>query len=502
MSVDATAVARVLGISVEFVDARGDRAVNLPQRIAVFAQGSIASTYSLTKRRIRSATEGGQRYGFGSPIHLILRELFPENGDGVGTIPVTVYPLDAEVYDAGAPSVGRITPTGTATKKSAYRVRIAGILSQAFTVLTTDNAGAIVGKIVTAVNAVLEMPVIAANQTTYVSLTSKWAGESANDIVIEAAHDDNDDDLERVLGKRNGLTFTLVQPTGGLTNPSVASALGQVGNVWETMALNAMNSDDDTTLDAFQEFGEGRWDPLVRRPLVVFVGETTTSANTATAITDARKDDRVNAMLVAPGSPNLPCVVAARQLARIARVANNNPPTDYGAERIDRIIAGDDGDQWDYTTRDSVVKLGCSTVDVVDKVVSIGDVVTMYHPQGEEPPAFRYVVDIVRLQNSIFNYDLVFGAKEWAAAPLIPDGQATDNALAKQPNQAITEAGFVTQGLADAAIISDPETTKKNTTAAIDSQNPKQLNIKIPLSLSGNTNKKNVELTFSFFFGG
>lgn len=497
MAVDASAVARVLGISTEFVDFRGDRAAFLPQRIAVFAQGASASTYSLAKRRIRSCAEAGRVYGFGSPIHLVARELLPENGDGVGTIPVTVYPLE-DVYDTGVAATGRITPAGTQTKLATYRVRIAGILSQAFSVAASATVAARVASIVAAINAVLEMPVIATDNTTYVGLTAKWAGASGNDIVIEVP----DGDDEEVFGVLYGGTFTVQAMANGAANPTVDDALALVGNTWETMALNALNPTDSTALDAFQDFGEGRWGELVRRPLVVFVGNTEADVNDAIVPPAGRTDDRVNAQLVAPGSPNLPCVVAARQLARIARTANNNPPTDYGAKRVDRIIAGADADQWDYLTRDSAVKDGSSTVEVVDGVISIGDVVTFYRPNGEEPPAYRYVVDIVRLQNVIFNLDLKFAAEEWAGAPLIPDNQPTVNPNARSPKHAKAEVFAILDGLGDAAIISDPETAKKNTTAVISSTNPKRLDIVVPVQLSGNTNVKSIELKFGFYFGG
>lgn len=496
MAVDASAVARVLGLSVEFVDLRGDSVLYLPQRIAVFAQGASASTYSTKKRRILSASEAGTLYGFGSPIHLIARELFPVNGDGVGTIPVTVYPLEDD-YDAGTPSAGSITPGGTKTKKTTHKVRIGGVWSKAFTIDTTDSVATQCDNMVAAINAVLEMPVIATDGTTTVNLASKWAGESANGIVIEVPTIDNADDFGDLLGS----TFTVVDMAGGAANPALDDALAQVGNVWETMLLNAMNADDETTLDALQTYGVGRWDSLVNKPCVAFVGTTEVSEATATAITDTRTDDYINSQVPCPGSPNLPFVVAARALARIARQANNNPPTDYGAKRLDTLIAGDDGDQWDYATRDAAVKAGSSTVEVVDGVITLGDVVTMYHPSGEEPPAFRYVVDIVRLQNILYNYHLEFGSEEWAAAPLIPAGQATNNPNAKRTTDVIAASASIIDGLGEAAIISDPATAKKNQTATIDSQNPKRVNLTVPVQLSGNTNVKDIGIKFGFFFG-
>ena len=497
MVVDASAVARVLGISVTYEDMRGDRAAYLPQQLGVYAQGKTGTVFSTTKRRVTSAAQAGTLYGFGSPIHLICRELFPENGDGVGTVPVIIHPLE-DAYESGVASTARIIPAGSQTKQTSNRVRVGGVFSQWFTVPAEATVATRCDLVVAAVNGVLHSPMAAVDGTTDVDLTSKWAGESANGIVIEVPDGVNEDDF----GPIEGGTWSAVQPTGGSVNPDVSAALASVGNVWETMMLNAMNADDEDTLDLFQAFGDGRWLPTVRRPCVAFVGNTEADMSTATLITDTRDEDKINVQLVAPGSPNLPFVVAARQLARIIRQANNDPATGYGAKRVDRIVAGEDSEQWDDTTRNAALQAGSSTVDVVDGVITIGNVVTMYHPAGETPPAFSNVVAIVRLQTAIFNFDMVFGAEEWAAAPLIPDGQATVNPNAKTPSMAKTEAFSIIDGLADAAIISDPATAKKNVTATIDPGNPNRLNLVVPLQLSGNTEVKSVEIKFGYYFGG
>ena len=57
-AVDASAVARVVGIRTEFVDLRGGRVTLLPQRIAVIGQGNTASTYPTTKLQVTSALAG------------------------------------------------------------------------------------------------------------------------------------------------------------------------------------------------------------------------------------------------------------------------------------------------------------------------------------------------------------------------------------------------------------------------------------------------------------
>lgn len=491
-AVDASAVARVVGIKTIFKDLRGGGVLFLPQRIAVVGQGNSAATYDTTKRQVTSATEAATLYGFGSPIHLAVRQLFPTNGDGVGTIPVTIYPLEDD--GSGVASTGDITPSGAQTEAAAYIVRVNNIDSEQFVINVGDSVADIITAATAAINAVLEMPVIATDATpgtsTEIGITSKWKGESANDLFIE------------VIGSTTaGTSFAITQPTGGLVNPDVDDALNQVGDVWESMFLNCLNVSDTTTLDKFSTFGEGRWGALTRKPMVAFTGNTETTVTAATAVSDARKTDRTNSQLVAPGSNDLPLVVAARQLARIAPVANNNPPQDYGSQDADTLTPGADGDQWTYADRDQAVKKGSSTIEVKDGVVNISDVVTFYHPSGDPIPAYRYVVDIVKLQNIIFNLNLIFANKEWDGAPLIPDDQPTVNRSAKKPKSAVAAVSALLDSLGLNAIISDPETAKANTLAEIDSQNPKRLNVSTTVQLSGNTNIISVDLNFGFFFG-
>jgi phage tail sheath gpL-like len=487
-AIDASAVARVVGIKTIFKDLRGGGILFLPQRVAVVGQGSSASVYSTTKRQVTSAGAAAALYGYGSPIHLAVLQLLPTNGDGVGTIPVTIYPLVDD--GSGVVATGDITPSGSATAASAYIVRINNIDSEQFVISVGDSVASIVTATTAAINATLEMPVIATDGTTEVAVVSKWKGTSANDIVIE------------IVGSTTlGVSFALTQPVGGLVNPDVSAAIAQVGDVWESMMLNCLDVADTTTLDKYSVFGEGRWGALVRKPIVVFTGNTATAVAAATAVSDARKTDRVNSQLVAPGSNDLPLITAARQLARIVKVANNNPPQDYGSQDATGLTPGADGVQWTFLDRDSAIKKGSSSIQVKDGVVNVSDVVTFYHPTGDPIPAYRYVVDIVKLQSIIFNLDLIFATKEWDGAPLIPDDQPTVNRSAKKPKSAVAAVCAMIDSLALNAFISDPETAKANTLAEISAQNPKRLDLSTTVQLSGNSNIISVDLNFGFFFG-
>ena len=487
-AVDLSAVARVLGIKTEFVNLLGGGVVLLPQRVALIGQGSSSAVYSNDKARVTSAVEVGNLYGYGSPLHLAAQKLLPANGDGLGTVPLTVYPLDDDA--SGVASAGDITPSGAQTEAASYVVRVNNIDSQAFVIPVSATVAARTALITAAINAEIDLPITAVDGTTVVDTTAKWEGTSSNDIVIE------------VIGSTTaGTSFAITQHTGGLVNPDVDDALALVGNVWETMLINCMEIADTTTLDKFQVFGDGRYGALVRKPPVVFTGITEVSPTAAIAISDARKTDKINSQIPEPGSNDLPFVVAARAIARIAVRANNNPPFDYGSLQATGLVPGADGDQWDYTERDLAVKGGSSTIEVKDGVVNISDTVTFYHPTGDPTPAYRYVVDIVKLQNIIFNLDLIFSAPEWDGAPLIPDDQATSNPAAKKPKSAVAAVAALVDSLALNAIISDPETAKTSIQAEIDSQNPKRLNLTVTVQLAGNTNIISVDLDFGFFFG-
>ena len=182
-AVPVSAVARVLGIKTEFKDFRGSNTLFLPQRIAVVGQGASASVYDTTKRQVTSAAEAGSLYGFGSPIHLAVKQLLPANGDGVATIPVTIYPLEDDA--SGVAATGDITPGGAQTVAAAYIVRVNNIDSEEFVINAGDSVATITAAMTVAINAVLDMPVIAADNATDVGLTSKWEGVSANDIFVE-----------------------------------------------------------------------------------------------------------------------------------------------------------------------------------------------------------------------------------------------------------------------------------------------------------------------------
>ena len=485
-AISPTRVARQVAIETRYKNLQ--TAVRLlPQRIAVVGQGATAASYSIDKKRVLSGFETGQLYGFGSPLHLAVNELLPANNDGVGDIPVTVYPL--EDAPAGVAAAGAITPVGTQLSQQVYYVKINEIVSEPVVIAEDDDETDAIAAIIAAVNAVAEMPMLAADGTTKVDFTAKWKGETGNDLKIVFE------------GTEAGIVFTITQPTGGLVNPDVQPALDQFGETWETLILNCLNIGDTDILDKYNTFAELRWGPVKPKQCIFFTGNTETSVNTAVTVSDVRKTDRINSQLVAPASLELPLAVAARELCRIALTANENPPADYAGQRATGLIPGSDNNQWNSEERDFAVKAGSSTIEVIDSEIELSDTVTFYHPTGDPLPAYRYVADIIKIMNVTYVIRQIFEGIGWKGKVLLPDGQATVNRDARFPSTAISQVAAAFDALALEGIIADPETAKKSITAGINPTNPKRLDLAATYQISGNTNLISIDMNWGFYFG-
>lgn len=485
-AVDLSAVARTVGIKTEFKNLRASNVLYLPQRLAIIGQGASSVTYSTDKQQFTSAQAIASVYGHGSALHLAALQVLPD----VGSIPVTIYPLADD--PSGVAATADITPSGASTGVGSFIVMIGGQRSEGFSIGNGDTVEQINTKITTSINASLNVPMTASDNTTNVGLTCKWKGSSGNSITLKIVETSNNS---------TGISFAVTQPNAGLVNPSVQPALDQIGNVWETMILNCLEISDTAALEAFKNEGELRWGALVRKPFLVFTGNTSSSVADATAVSSSRASDRVNGQLVAPGSDELPFVVAAKTLSKIIVTANNNPARDYACQEVLNVKPGVDSAQWNYADRDQAIKSGSSTIEVKDNVINISDTVTFYHPDGDPTPAYRYVCDVVKLTNIIFNLDVLFNNTEWAGAPLVPDGQPTVNPEAKKPSQAVASISSLLDNLELLALISDADTAKKNTSAAISAQNPKRLDVQTVVQLAGNANIISVDLDFGFYFG-
>ncbi|AUR91237.1 tail sheath protein [Vibrio phage 1.158.O._10N.261.45.E12] len=472
-------------LDVFYQDFNAGTAYSLPQRIAIFAQGSESSTYSTDKFEITSNQDVADKMGFGSPAHLVAKELFPANGGVLLGVGVTVYPLPNEA--GGVQAAADITPAGTQTVAAQYFVRVGGVTSNAFTALKDETPAEIVPKIVTAINGNLDMPVIATDETTKVTITAKHKGTTGNDLVVE------------VIGTPQGVTFATTAMTGGLVDPDIDVATGQVGDIWETLIINQLGT---VAHDKLQVFNDARWNQLVAKPFVAYYGTSETDETVLKAYTANRKQDKANGVMPCPGSSSAPWIIAARAVGRIANQANNHPAMEYRNLRLDTIVPGKDGEQWSYDERDLAWKAGVSSTQIIAGSHVLDNTLTFYHPDGQVNPAFGKQVYHTKLYTVMYNVNLIINSDEWSQVALIPDDQVSTSPDARKPNDLKTQLYVLADNLADDAIISDAEFTKANIVVGIDDQNPNRVNVTFPVKLSGNWDIISVDLPFGFYLGG
>lgn len=486
MSVSPSAISRVTGVAVKFKNFNTGNVQMLQQRLAVIGVGNHGVTYTTEKYECQgNASEIGDKYGYGSPLYLAALQLFPLVGKGAG-FPVTFYPL-AEGSGAVQAS-GKIEIEGTATEAGSAKIVIGG-QKATIAIASGDTKTEIFAKIKDGIDGVLAMPVTAATGDNALTLTSKAAGEVGNLIKT------------RIECAVNGLTFTVTQLTGGVKDPDVTPALDKIGEIWETAILPCFDYKNTDRLDTTMLYCKGRIDDLEKKPVLCYWGCTDDYA-TRTAVTDVRPDDWCNPLLVSVGSSELPYVVGAKFLVDdILTTANENPAQGYKG-KAEGLEAGDDSLQEDYNTRNASVMKGSSTNIKSGNVAELNDVVTMYHPASEgKHPSRRYVVDIIKLMNIIYNVRLIMEADELKGAPLVEDSTVTSNKTAIQPKTVKTWFLNLAKNLADKAIIQDVETTKNGLEVAIDSENPKRLNVTFPVKLSGNVEVTSTDIYFGFYVG-
>lgn len=363
---------------------------NLPQRIAILGEANDANqaTLVLTPQQITTAQQASQIFGEGSPIHLIARILFPFSGDGIGGIPVFVYP-QAKALGA-AKKVMRILPVGTATANTTHYVKIAGrdgmdAQFYAVNIVVGDTTSTIVQKIEDAINNVYGAPVLATGDSYEAILSSNWSGLTADGLNVSI--DTN--------GNAAGITYTTSNPQAGSGTPSIAGALAQFANDWNTIVINSYGT-EATTMSALEQFNgipdpttpTGRYAGIIMKPFIALTGSV---ADDPSSITDTRLNDVTIAICPAPGSSGLPMEAAANMAVLFALQAQNSPHLDVAGQSYpDMPTPTSIGSMATYNTRDAIVKKGCSTVNLSGGKYLVEDFVTTYHPAGENPPQFRY----------------------------------------------------------------------------------------------------------------
>jgi phage tail sheath gpL-like len=451
---------------------------NLRQVIAIFGEANTANqaTLDLDKYEATSEQEVAERYGYGSPLHQMMRILRPRTSDGIGGIPTIIFPQAVEV---GATATTHTwTVTGNATKNATHTVVIAGRRSldfqnYSYNVVIGDTAIEIATKMADAVNGVLSSPVTADADDEAVDLVTKWKGLTSANLVTRI---DNG-------GVDAGITYVQSATVDGAGTVDLSGALAQFGDDWNTIVINPYGDNETilATLEAFNGFPfdenpTGRYEGRIFKPFVALFGSTLDDKDDLAAITDdeARINEVTNVLCSAPKSEGFPAEAAANVAYLLARTAQDTPELDVCGKSYPDMPIPDDrliGDMANYNNRDLLVKKGCSTVSLENGRYLIQDLVTTYHPEGEMPLQYAYPRNLMIDWNIKDGY-IILEKQNVRDHVLVADGQVTDVAKSVKPKQWKAVLYDYFEDLGVRALIKDPDFSKGSLTVQVSQDNP------------------------------
>lgn len=499
-AIGAERVAKVVG----YVIKKGDFSnvsPNLPQRIAIIGEANEANQSGLSTEPVEvlSAKQAGDLFGYGSPIHMAMRILRPITSDGVGGIPTIVYP-QAKASGATQKEI-RITPVGTAIANGTHYITIGGrnFLDDGtyeLNISSGDTVAQITQKIEDAVNNVLGCPFTATSTDYEADLTSKWAGLTANSLTVSI--DTGENDL--------GITYAVTSEANGAGTPAITTSLAKFQNEWNTIVLNTYGT-VEAIMDALEQFNgiasnetpTGRYVGRIMKPFIALTGSV---ADNDSTLTDARAAEMTIAICPAPLSAAHPLEAAANMALLFSRQAQDSPHLDVSGQSYPDMPVPENGigTMNDYNNRDTYVKKGNSCVELVNGKYKVTDFVTTYHPQGENPPQFRYCRNIQIDWNVRYGYFLLENENVIDKAIASDDTvvNATNVVKPKQWKQVLKSYA---DSLSLRGLIVQPDFMKSSITVSISTINPDRLNTNFKYKRSGFVRITSTDAEAGFNFG-
>lgn len=471
---------------------------NLPQIIAVFGEANTANQSGLTANpvEVTSAKQAGELFGYGSPIHSVMRILRPVNSDGVGGIPTVVFP---QVSSAFAVATTREwTVTGTATSNATHTVIVNGrdnvdFQSYSFSVASGDTPTVIAGKIRDAVNGVLGSPCSAENDAGVVSFTTKWAGATSSQLNV----------LIDFGANAAGVSYSQTASTDGSGDVDLADSFANFGDTWYTSVINPYTD----KLDLFEQFNgfpdpeapTGRYNGLIFKPFMAFFGSSI-DAMELSEITIGRENQITNVLCPYPSSVGFSYEAAANVVSLFARIMQDTPHLDVNNKSYPDMPIPSSGlltYMSDYNNRDFLVKKGCSTVILENGAYKIMDLVTTYHPDGEVPLQYAYARNL-NLDWNVCDGYRTLETLRLKDKVLIMDNQVTTVSGAIKPKEWKATCFDYFESLAERALINDPKFSKDGLQVQISTINPDRFETSFPYKRTGIARIESTDATAGF----
>ncbi len=401
----------------------------LPAKTAVVADVPV---------QILSEADAGDRFGQGSMLHRLAIASFLGSG-GVETWAIPQAESTEVVAD------GEIDWTGTTGVLAGTLALYIGGQRIPVTVPADTTVEDLSDLVVAAVNAVADIPVIAAKTAVTFETTfdAKSKGIWGNGITIEF-------NLQAGETLPTGVAAAVTAMANGTGLPDITTALDALGtgdaqNENFFTDISHGYEQDITTLDIISTYnGEGNdfvgnYAKTVARPFRSLNGDVATGSAALTAlliVSNARKSDRTNGIIAIEGSPNNPIEIAAQVMGRMARTNNLRAEESYIGKQLSGIFAGDVSERWssDYTDRDTALKQGITSVTIENGAIVLQNIVTFYHPDSIAlaSNAFLSQRNISIIQNLGNSTKQNFSREKWQSFTVVDDAAKVSSIVSRE----------------------------------------------------------------------
>ena len=445
----------------------------LPQILSLVGQYDPAKTVTdYIPKLLSNADQAASLYGLGSMLHLEAIKAF--KAIGTSGIPIYAHPLGDD--GSGIAATGTITVTGSATSSGVLFIYLSG---QKITVAVAsgDADTAIAIAIDAAITAALNVPVTSSVATTVVTLTSKWKGETANEITIVP----NLGGDAEIAQNPTGPVIGIVDMASGAVNPDTTSIFTNMGNTWFTRLVFPYR--DSTNLDVLEDAGDTRFAPEIRRFFIGIVGSTKNKADFISEV--SARNSLWSTFVPAHDSPSLPFEVASATLGISAVRAQADPARKYTGLELQGIIAGADIDPLTYNDKNDIENAGGSTT-FIDSfgAVRILDLNTTLTLNELSAPVDKWATRTLVVSNNqakVFSIEQLLTREPFIAAKIVSNDAVTTQEYAISPR---ILTSFITSLIDELWI---PQAWSKNRDeivagiqTEIDTLNPERLNAEIP----------------------
>lgn len=507
MAITPFTEAHAIGVAPENVQF-GISPLNVPARVAGIATYDPLKTSVVDDVEvvILNEADAGDKFGFGFPLHRLLKKIFDGSN---GNVKVIAIPQS----ETGTESDGEIEWTGTTTAAGKVFLRIGGELTT-IDIPSGSDIEATSDLVVAAINALADTPVIAAKTavTFETTFTSKAKGLEQDKIVIS---------LNSAVGEVSpaGLTTVITDMTNGAGTPDIQTALDGMGT--DDEANQNSNTDishgygiDTGTIDKigiYVGLGNaftGLYKKTVGRPFTCLMGDTDPGSAALTAlqvITDARLTDRGNMILAAPDEEDIPTEMAAFATGVIAAIDQVNPAQNY-SDLVLSTIGGlsVSAQRWtkNLDTRDIAVKSGISPTEFKTNQVFLQNVQTFFRPANIPTTSNGYKSrrSIAIIRNMLFKMREIFEAPAWQGITIVSDSSEVTGSPAKEKARSVIDVKTELNNFADFAFkekswIFDAAFPKKNSTVLI-RQASNGFDVNFAFILSGESQVLNIVQRF------